>query len=149
MNLGKVLRACGRKLRQCGCMKRFGVAATQSHSANPLGIKRLPAHGNLRLLRVIPAVSRGDKRLKPYRENCGSVVAVPFLAFSKVNLEAVEAGEIPSGTGERHPHFLVHSPDIPIYLEALPIWTYRVKRVTNRVTIDPDSLSVILTADSK
>src|SRR5204862_2552596 len=110
---------------------RFGVAATQGYGANPLGIKRLPAHGNLGLLCVIPAVFRGHKGLEPCGYKCGSIVSVPFLSLSKVNLEAVEAGKVPGGAGKGHPHLLVHSPDIPVYLETLSIWANRVERVTN------------------
>src|SRR5205823_3436325 len=96
-----------------------------------LGIDRLPAYGNLGFLGVIPGVCRGLVRVQDRR----SIVAVPFLSFGKVHLKAVEPGEIPCRTGERHTHFLVDSPDIPIHAEALPIGrTNRVERVIERIT---------------
>ena len=76
-------------------MKRFGVAATQGKRADILWIKRLPANRDLRLLRVIlccaPPAETGSL------ETVRGVLAEPLLALGKVNLEAVEAGEVPVG----------------------------------------------------
>src|SRR5712671_1486539 len=47
-----------RKVGQCRRIKRFGVRAAQGEGANPLGLKRLPANGKFRLLRVKPGVFR-------------------------------------------------------------------------------------------
>src|SRR5207244_8340456 len=43
--------ACRSKVGECRRMKPFAVSATQGERANPVGVKRLPAHGELRLLR--------------------------------------------------------------------------------------------------
>src|SRR6266446_3596651 len=62
-------------------MKRFAVTAAQGQCTNPLGIKRLPAHGKFRLLRVILRVLRRDKWLARDGQNCRGVLTVPFLAL--------------------------------------------------------------------
>src|SRR5438552_2743786 len=56
----------------------------------------------------VPPISANCESLDPFR-------AVPFLALGKVNFEAVEAGEVPCGAGERHPHFLVNTPNIAVH----------------------------------
>src|SRR5207248_7383770 len=101
-------------------LKRFGIAATQGKGADIFWIKRLPADGNLWLLRVILAVRRRLKWEDARRLNCRGVLAVPLLALGEANLEAVERGEVPCGAGEGNPHFLVNSPDIPVHPCALP-----------------------------
>src|SRR6266536_3622489 len=50
--------ACRSKIGECRRMKPFAVSATQGERANPVGVKRLPAHGELRLLRVKLGVLR-------------------------------------------------------------------------------------------
>ena len=127
-------------------MKRFGVAAAQGQCPNILRIKRLPAHRNLWLLRVIFGAHTVLKWLQDRR----SVLAVPFLPLGKINLEAIETPEVPRGAGERYPHFLVDCPDIPVHLEALPIHrAKRTKRVIERITIALQSRCVVLTANGK
>src|SRR4029077_11147452 len=63
-------------------MKRFGVTATQGKRANPFGIKRLPADGEFRFLRVKLRMLRFDDC------SCRSVLAIPFLALGDIKLEA-------------------------------------------------------------
>src|SRR5205823_10793591 len=87
-------------------MECLGIAATQCHCADILGINRLPAHRHLRLLRIIRAVKRGHLREKARRQHRRGVIAVPFLSLGKVHFKAVEAREVPRGTGEWYAHFL-------------------------------------------
>src|SRR5215467_5295552 len=98
-------------------MKRFSITATQRYSPDVLRIQRLPAHRYLRFLRVIRGVRRRHKR----RQNRRSVGAVPFLALGKVNLQTVEAGEVPRRTRERYPYFLVDCPDVSVSPEPLSV----------------------------
>src|SRR6266511_107933 len=100
-------------------MKRFGVAATQGKGADILWIKRLPANGDLWLLRVILAVRRRLKGESSRRQNSRCVLAVPLFPLSKVNLEAIESGEVPGRASEGYPHFLVDCQNIRLTL-ALP-----------------------------
>src|SRR2546428_6434624 len=131
-------------------MERLGIAATQGYRPDPFRIKWLPADGNLRLLRVILAVRRRQACEESRRQNCRGVVAVPFLALGKVHLKTVETGEVPRGTGDRHTHFFVDSPDIPVHPEALPIHrANRLKRVIERVAIAGEPGRVILAANRK
>src|SRR6476646_3129097 len=78
----EAFRPCWRKVGECRCMKRFGVTGTQGKRADILRVKWLPAHGELRLLRVILGVLRFQDR------SCRSVLAVPFLALGNIELEA-------------------------------------------------------------
>src|SRR5438093_1702507 len=102
-------------------MKRFGIAATQGKGADKFGIERLPANRELWLLCVILAVRRRLKWESSRRQNSRGVLAVPFLALGKINLEAVETWEVPGRTGEGNPHFLVDRPNIPVDPRAYPI----------------------------
>ena len=102
-------------------MERFGITATQRHRADVLGIQRLPTDRHFWLLRVVRRVHGRLKREESRRQHRRCVVAVPFLALGKVNLEAVEPGEVPRGAGKRYPYFLVDSPDITVHTEALTI----------------------------
>src|SRR5215471_15879454 len=102
-------------------MERLGIAATQRECADILGIERLPAHRYLRFLGVIRAMPCGNSRLDPDRQHSRGIVAVPFFPLGKVYLQTVERWEVPRGTGEWNPYFLVDSPDIPVHPEALPI----------------------------
>ena len=84
------------------------------------------------------------------RQHVRGVLAVPFLALSKVNLEAVEAREVPRGTGEWHSHLLVDSPDITVHTEALPVHRANgVEGVIERVAIACESRRVVLAANGK
>src|SRR5438128_7316106 len=131
-------------------MEGLGIAATQGHRADILGIKRLPADRNLRLLRIIPAVLCREAREESRRQHRRSVVAVPFLAFSKVHLQTVETRKVPCRAGEWHPYLLVNSPDIPVHTEALAVHrANRLKRIIERVTIASESRRVVLAADGK
>src|SRR5439155_21179172 len=131
-------------------MEGLGIAATQGHRADILGIKWLPSDRNLRLLRVVPAVLRRETREESRGQHRRSVVAVPFLPLGEVHLEAVEAGEVPRGTGERHAYLLVNSPDIPVHPEALAVHRAdRLKRIIERVTIARKSRRVVLAANGK
>src|SRR5207244_1662751 len=89
----------------------------QSHSANVFGINRLPANRYLRPLRVIPGARVRNK----WCQNCLSVLAVPFLALGKVNLAAVEAGEVPCRACEWYSNFFVDRPDIAFDFCALAV----------------------------
>src|SRR5919198_500566 len=102
-------------------MECLSITATQSHRADVLGIKRLPPHRHLRLLRVIPGVHRWPTWEDSRRQHPRGVLAVPFLALGKVHLKAVEAREVPRGAGEWHTHFLVDCPDVPVHTEALSV----------------------------
>src|SRR6266568_4286607 len=103
-------------------MKRFAIGATQGKRTDPLGVKCLPAHGELRLLCVIGGVCR--LRVRGRR----TVLAIPFLAFGDVELKAVRAWEVPRRAGDRNPHFLVGGPNIPVHSRALEVTsTDRVK----------------------
>ena len=140
----EVLRACGCQLSQCRRVKGFSVTAAQCQCTDILGINRLPAHRDLRLLRVIISVCRRLKR----NYDCRSIVAVPLLALGEVHLQAIEAGEVPRWAGKWHPYFLVDSPHIAIDPEALPIHrTNRLKRVVERVTIACEPRRVVFTTD--
>src|SRR6266511_4624466 len=125
-------------------MKCFGVASTQSHCTDIFRIKRLPADGYLRFLRVILAVRRRNKRT----QNGRSVLTVPFLALGEVHLKAVEAREVPCGAGKRHPHFLVNSPYVPVHPEALAIHrANRLERVVKVVASSFEMPVLVLAAD--
>ena len=77
-----------------------------------------------------------------------SIIAVPFLALGEVHLKAVEPPEVPRWTGERHPHFLVDSPNIPVHPEALAIHrANRLKRIVQRVTITIEPRRIIFAAN--
>ena len=89
-------------------MKRLGVAATQDKRAEIFWIKRLPADGNFRLLRIVLAMRRRLKWKGSRRWNCRCVLAVSLFPLSKVHLEAVEPREVPHWAGEGHAHFLVN-----------------------------------------
>ena len=117
-------------------MERLGIAAAQRERPDILGIYRLPANRNLRLLRIIPAMRCWDLREQRGSQHCGGVGAIPFFSFGKVYLEAVDAPEVPCRTGEWHTYFFVDSPDVPIRTEALTIRrTDGVKGGIERVTI--------------
>src|SRR5206468_12439577 len=89
-------------------MKPFAVSTTQGERANPVGVKRLPAHGELRLLRIKLGVLRFQDC------SCRGVLAVPFLALGNVELETVRRRELPRRAGYRNTHFLVGGPNIPV-----------------------------------
>ena len=101
-------------------MEAFAVAASQGHSADVLGVKRLPADRELGPLRVELGACRWLRRSQE-GWNSRSVLAVPLLALGNIELQAVGAGEIPSRTGDRNAHFLVHTPDVPVIFKALSI----------------------------
>src|SRR5262249_11465869 len=109
LNQSKALTSCGRQFTYCRRMKRFNIGATQRERADPFGVKRLPAHGELWLLCVI----RGVRRLRAW--SCRAVLAVPFLALGDVELEAVRTREVPRRAGDRNPHFLVGCPNISVH----------------------------------
>src|SRR5437762_7586857 len=100
--------ACRSKVGECRRMKPFAVSTTQGERANPVGVKRLPAHGELRLLRVKLGVLRFQDR------SWRSVLAVPFLALGNVDLEAVRPWQFPRWAGHRNTHFLIGCPNIPV-----------------------------------
>src|SRR6267154_6016168 len=146
----KVLRTRRREFSQCRGMERLGIAATQGECADILGIERLPAHRYLRLLRIILATYAGNKRLEPERQHRRGILTVPFLSLGKVHFEAIEGREVPRGTGEWHPYFLVDSPDIPVHPEALPVRRANgVKGGIERITIARKSRRVVLAANGK
>src|SRR5262249_24978527 len=61
-----------------------------------------------------------------------------------------EPREVPCGTGERHSHFLVDRPDIPVHTEALPVHRANgLERVIERVTIPSKPRGIVLAADGK
>src|SRR5438105_3356467 len=98
-------------------MERLGITAAQRHCADILGIKRLPAHRYLGLLCIIRSVHRWPAGEQSRRQHSRGIIAVPFLSLGKVYLKAIEAREVPCRTGERHAHFLIDSPDIPVHTE--------------------------------
>ena len=123
-------------------MKRFAVTAAQGQRANPLGVKRLPAHGKFRLLRVILRMLR---RAKEGWSSRRCVLAVPFLALGNIELEAVRAGKVPRRAGHRNSHFLIGCPNVPVHPEASKLrGTDRVKRGVLRVGIVPPPLPTVL-----
>src|SRR4029453_2352016 len=62
--------------------------------------------------------------------------------------EAVEARKVPRRAGERYPHFLVNSPDIPVHFEALPIHRANgLKRDVKRIAIAGEPRRVVLATD--
>src|SRR5205823_14871877 len=131
-------------------MECLGIAATQGECADVLGIERLPTHRYLRLLRIILGTYAGNKRLEPERQHSRGIVAVPFLPLGKVHFEAIEAREVPRGTGEWHPYFLVYSPDIAVHPEALSVRRADgVKGGIERVSIARKSRRVVFAADGK
>src|SRR5207249_849363 len=108
-NQGQTLLPCRCKVGECWGMKRFAVSAAQGQRANPLGVKRLPANGKFRLLRIKLGVLLRQNR------SCGRVLAVPFLALSNAELETVRSWKIPGGAGYRNTHFLIDAPNVPVY----------------------------------
>ena len=125
-------------------MKGFGITSAQSDSANVFGIQRLPANGHLRLLRVIPGARVRNK----WCQNCLSVLAEPFLALGKVNLEAVEAGEVPCRACERYSNFFVDRPDIAVDFCRLAVGrTDRLECYVQRIRFAIPPLTVIFAAD--
>src|SRR5215831_12209422 len=131
-------------------MKCLGVAAAQRECTDILRIERLPAHRYLRLLRVIRAMRCGNKRLDFDRQHSRGIVAIPFLPLGKVHFEAIETREVPRGTCEWYPYFLVDSPDIPVHPEALPVRrANRVKGRIERIAITSKSRRVVFAADGK
>src|SRR5260370_38752050 len=129
-------------------MECLGIAATQGECADILGIERLPTHRYLRLLRIILAMHCGNKRLEPDRQHIRGILTVPFLPLSKVHFEAIEGREVPRGTGEWHPYFLVDSPDIPVHPEALSVrGANGVKGSIERITIASKSRRVVFAAN--
>ena len=132
-------------------MERLGIAATQRHRADILGIKRLPADRYLRLLRIIRCCARARpagtvRKVAPPRCCC---CTIPRARQSPPRSYRSRR-EVPRGTGEWHPHFLVDSPDIPVHPEALPIRRANgVKGVIERVTIASKSRRVVLAANGK
>src|SRR5437868_455428 len=99
----KVRAPSARETLQCNC--RAGSARRYTWDQS------LPADRYLWLLRVIRRMRCREVGTEYWR----SILAVPFLALGKVNFEAVEAGEVPCGAGERHPHFLVNTPNIAVH----------------------------------
>src|SRR5438552_19113455 len=96
-------------------MKCLGVTGAQRQRADPLGIKRLPAHRKFRFLCVVLRVLRWDKRQEADRQDSGSVLAVPFLALGNVELEAVRTGRVPRRAGDGEAKLLIGCPDVAIY----------------------------------
>src|SRR5205807_8082504 len=140
----EALQAGRRKLLYCRRMKRFGVAATQGQRSDPLGIKRLPANGDLRPLRLV----RGACRRRD--GSCRGILTVPFLALGEVNLEAVQAGEVPRWASDRDPHFLVDGLYIAVHPCTFSIHrANRLKRRIERVRSARPSLSMVISADRK
>ena len=77
-------------------------------------------------------------------------MTVPFLPLGKVNLKAIEGREVPRGTGEWHPYFLVDSPDTSVHPEALPVrGANGVKGRIERITIAGKSRRVVFAANGK
>src|SRR5262249_14357381 len=50
----------GIKVRQCRRVERLGITRAQGNCADPLEVKRLPAHREFGLLRVILRMLRGE-----------------------------------------------------------------------------------------
>src|SRR5215471_12722381 len=117
----EILRRSRRQLRECRRMERLAITATQRQRTDVLRIQRLPPDRYLRLLRIIRAVECRDLRENSGRQDCRSVLTIPFLALGKVYLKAVEPGEVPGRAGKWHSHFLVDRPDITVDPEALAI----------------------------
>ena len=66
-------------------MKYFAISAAQGKSTNTLRVKRLPANGKFRLLRVKLGVllrQNGSRR---------GILAVPFITLGDAELKAVRA----------------------------------------------------------
>src|SRR5437773_11430655 len=93
-------------------MEGFGVTGAQGECADPLGVKRLPAHREFRLLRVILRMLRGENRSRR------SVLTVPLFAFGNIELKAIRAGKIPGCACPRKSHFLVACPNVAVNLES-------------------------------
>src|SRR6266550_5488921 len=129
-------------------MKRFGVARTQGKGADIFWINRLPANRDLWFLRIIPAVRCRLRWEGAGSEHRGGILAVPFLALGKVNLEAIESGKVPGRTSKWYPHFLVDRPNIPVDSGASAIvGADALKGCIQGVTIARPSRRVILTAN--
>ncbi len=108
MNQREGLSPCRRRLAQLRRMKRFAVGATQGQRADPFGIKRLPADGELRLLRV----GRGADALAG--ELIRGIIIIPLFPLGDIELQAVGAGEVPRRAGDWNPHFLIDRLNIPV-----------------------------------
>src|SRR4029077_12994889 len=98
-------------------MKPFAVSAAQDESANPLGLKRLPAHGKFWLLCIKLGVFLGENRRTSSSRRC--ILAIPFLALGDVELETVCSWQLPGWAGHRNTHFCIGSPNVPVYLWGL------------------------------
>src|SRR4029453_15518390 len=127
-------------------MKRFSVAAAQGQRTDILGIERLPAHRDLWLLRVVGAMRLWRVRA----QNLRSVLAEPLFALGEVNLQTVEAGEVPCGTREWYPPSLVDTQNIPVHPRAFPVGrAHRAKRRVQRIRGAGPPLTVVLAADGE
>src|SRR5207249_4484083 len=78
LNADENLRPRRRKVGQRRRMKPFAISAAQGESANQLGLKRLPANGKFRLLRIKLGVLRRQNRSR----RC--ILAIPFFALGDV-----------------------------------------------------------------
>src|SRR4029077_302798 len=109
-NLGPRWRKVGQRRR----MKPFAVSAAQGESANQLGVKRLPANGKFRLLRIKLRVFLRENRNTS--RGCRCILGVPFFALGDVELETVRSWQLPGRAGHRNSHFLIGCPNVPVHL---------------------------------
>src|SRR5581483_3498883 len=145
-NQREALGTCWIEFQHRRRVERLGVTATQCHSADVLGIDRLPAHRYLWLLRVVGRMCCWEGGAQHGR----SILAVPFLALGKVYFKAIEAREVPCRAGERHSYFLIDAPDITVHPRAFTIRrTDRLERCIEGVRPAIPSLSVVLATDRK
>src|SRR5437588_5084231 len=104
----KTLHPCRCNVGQSRGMKRFAVSAAQGEGTNPLGVKRLPANGKFRLLRVVLRVllrQNGSRR---------GILAIPFLALGNAELETVRSWKIPTGACHRNTDLLLGAPNVTV-----------------------------------
>src|SRR5262245_38863042 len=119
-------------------MERLGVTGAQGECADPLGVKRLPAHREFRLLRVVLRMLRF--------EGCSGrrVLTVPLFAFGNIDLKAICAGKVPCGARYRKSHFLVSCPNVAVNPYSFEIGgSDRVKCGVLRVRVAFPSLSTV------
>lgn len=104
----KEFASSGTKVGQCRRMERFGVTGAQCECADPLRVKRLPAHREFWFLCVVLRMLRFEGA------SCRCVLTVPLFAFGNIELEAIRTGKFPCWTCHGKSHFLVGCPNVAV-----------------------------------
>src|SRR5262249_6377959 len=110
----------------------------QGKCADPLGVKRLPAHREFRLLCVIL------RMLCRKKCGCRRILAVPLFAFGNIELKAIRAGKVPCWACYGKSQFLVGCPNVAVNPYSLGIGRAdRIKRGVLGARVAFPSLSTV------